>query len=74
MVETTDSSMSRLLLVEDERALANEAADLLYHLLVLLEARGVDWEEVIAVLEGRMGPSGLVEKASRAKQGEGGMS
>ncbi len=54
---------------QDERALASEAADLLYHLLVLLEARGVDWGEITAVLEGRMGTSGLVEKASRAKRG-----
>lgn len=42
-----------------------EAADLIYHLLVLLESRGVALEEVLHVLEGRMGTSGLAEKASR---------
>ena len=44
-----------------------EAADLLYHLLVLLEAREISLEDVLAELEGRMGTSGLEEKASRGK-------
>ena len=42
-----------------------EAADLLYHLLVLLESRDVDIDDVLTVLEDRMGVSGLDEKASR---------
>lgn len=42
-----------------------EAADLLYHLLVLLEVRGVALSEVLATLEGRMAQSGLAEKAAR---------
>lgn len=42
-----------------------EAADLVYHLLVLLEARGVTFDDVLVVLEGRMRQSGLDEKASR---------
>ena len=50
---------------QSDDALRAEAADLLYHLLVLLEARGVDLDEVLAVLESRMGQSGLAEKASR---------
>lgn len=50
---------------EDRTALAREAADLLYHLLVLLEVRGVAWDDVTGELERRMGTSGLVEKASR---------
>ena len=45
-----------------------EAADLLYHLLVLLESRGVAIEDVLGVLEGRAGVSGLKEKADRAKR------
>ena len=49
----------------DDAALKNEAADLLYHLLVLLEARGVALEDVLQVLEKRMGESGLDEKARR---------
>ncbi len=52
---------------EDDAALKGEAADLIYHLLVLLEARGIALDDVLAVLAGRMGTSGLVEKASRAK-------
>ena len=50
---------------QDDTALKAEAADLIYHLLVLLEARGVALADVLAVLEGRMGTSGLAEKASR---------
>lgn len=56
---------------EDDRALTNEAADLLYHLLVLLEARQIDIEAVLAVLGRRMGLSGLAEKAARPKSGTG---
>ncbi len=52
-------------LAEDEAALTREAADLVYHLLVLLEARGVTLSQVAAELEARMGQSGLSEKAAR---------
>jgi phosphoribosyl-ATP pyrophosphohydrolase len=52
----------------DPAALTAEAADVLYHLLVLLESRGVALADVTAVLEGRMGQSGLAEKASRTNQ------
>ena len=45
--------------------LKNEAADLLYHLLVLLKAKGVSLQEVMAELESRTAQSGLEEKASR---------
>jgi len=55
------------LVAEDDESVANEAADVLYHLLVALRARGVSLDEVAAILEGRDGTSGLVEKASRAK-------
>ena len=47
-------------------SLNSEAADLLYHLLVLLESRGVAFGDVLAVLEKRTGVSGLDEKAARA--------
>ena len=50
---------------EDESALRNEAADVLYHLLVLLEVRGVSLDDVYGELKGRMGMSGLEEKAQR---------
>lgn len=50
---------------QSDQALCAEAADLIYHLLVLLEARQVAFADVLAVLEGRMGMSGLAEKAAR---------
>jgi len=49
----------------DREHLIAEAADLVYHLLVVLEARGVKLAEVEAVLAGRTVQSGLDEKASR---------
>ena len=52
-------------LAQDEKALAAESADLLYHLLVLWAARGLDPALVWAELARREGTSGLVEKASR---------
>lgn len=54
---------------QDGEALKREAADLIYHLLVLLEARDVPLDDVLAELERRMGASGLEEKASRAGKG-----
>jgi phosphoribosyl-ATP pyrophosphohydrolase len=48
-------------------ALAAEAADVLYHLVVMLESRGVAWETVLAELERREGRSGIDEKASRPR-------
>jgi len=49
----------------DKTALAREAADLVYHLLVLLESRQTPWSDVLKELEQRMGTSGLAEKAAR---------
>ena len=46
-------------------ALANEAADVLFHLLVMLRARDVPLARVMDVLEARQGKSGLTEKAER---------
>ena len=51
---------------EDDASVKAEAADLLYHLIVLLEARGIALDGVLRELEGRMGTSGLEEKAGRA--------
>lgn len=53
---------------ESDEALKGEAADLLYHLLVLLESRNVALADVLAVLDKRMGTSGLKEKAERTKR------
>jgi phosphoribosyl-ATP pyrophosphohydrolase len=51
----------------DKAHLAEEAADVLYHLMVLLAAGGVSPEEVAAILSRRTGQSGHEEKASRQK-------
>lgn len=45
--------------------LIGEAADTLFHLLVLLDAKGVAWDEVLAELDRREGTSGIDEKAAR---------
>lgn len=52
---------------EDAAALRHESADLLFHLLLLLAARGLAWEEVLEELRRREGVSGLAEKAARRK-------
>ena len=49
----------------DRDKLTAETADLLYHLLVVLEARGITLAEVETVLERRTRMSGLDEKAAR---------
>jgi phosphoribosyl-ATP pyrophosphohydrolase len=59
-VETTIAAVQ-----EDKGRLIAESADLLYHLLVVLTARGVTLAEVEAVLEKRTAQSGHEEKASR---------
>lgn len=51
----------------DRRELTKEAADVLYHLLVVLRAADLPLAEVYAELEARTARSGLDEKASRPK-------
>ncbi|HEY2757722.1 MAG TPA: phosphoribosyl-ATP diphosphatase [Pseudolabrys sp.] len=50
---------------DDKSRVIAESADLLYHLMVLLEARGVTLDEVEAELDRRTAQSGHEEKASR---------
>lgn len=52
----------------DDEELVGEAADIIFHLLVALQARGLSLADVKAELEKREGVSGLVEKASRPNQ------
>ena len=59
-VEAIVSAVAR-----DKPGLTAEAADALYHLLVLLKAADISVAEVMAELERRTGQSGLAEKASR---------
>ena len=56
-----------VVLAEDDAALTAEAGDVLYHLLVMLAARGVSLADVMAGLEKRTAQSGLAEKAGRRK-------
>lgn len=49
----------------DRARLTSEAADVLYHLMVMLAARDVALADVLAELERRAGTSGMVEKARR---------
>jgi len=51
--------------IESRERLIEEAADVLYHLLVVLKARDVKLAEVETVLGSRASQSGLAEKASR---------
>lgn len=61
-IETVMAAMA-----QPDEALKGEAADLLFHLLVLLECRGVAFEEVLETLRSRQGVSGHAEKAARSK-------
>lgn len=51
----------------DRERLASEAADVLYHMLVMLAARDVPLSAVMAELERREGTSGIAEKAARPR-------
>jgi phosphoribosyl-ATP pyrophosphohydrolase len=49
----------------DPAKLVSESADLLFHLMILLEEAGTDFDAVLAELERREGVSGHAEKANR---------
>jgi phosphoribosyl-ATP pyrophosphohydrolase/phosphoribosyl-AMP cyclohydrolase len=57
--------LARALVEESDDRVASEAADLLFHTLVGLRARGLDLRSVVQVLAKRVGVSGHAEKASR---------
>jgi phosphoribosyl-ATP pyrophosphohydrolase len=59
-IETVVAALS-----QDKVALTGEAADLLFHLLVLLNAKGINLADVEAELARREGMSGIAEKAAR---------
>lgn len=63
--EATEVVIAAMSGVSEE--LVSESADLLFHLLVLLQAQGVSLEDVLAELNAREGLSGLDEKASRSE-------
>ncbi|MFO8125486.1 phosphoribosyl-ATP diphosphatase [Yoonia sp.] len=49
----------------DREGLTNEAADVIYHLLVMLAAREVPLQDVLDTLAARQSTSGIAEKAAR---------
>ena len=61
--EATETVIAAL--VGERGELVSEAADLLFHLMVLLGAKDVPLAEVLAELDRREGTSGLTEKAAR---------
>jgi phosphoribosyl-ATP pyrophosphohydrolase len=61
-IETVIAAVSR-----DRAGLTAEAADVLYHLLVLLKANEIPLSAVMAELEKRTAQTGLEEKAARPK-------
>lgn len=61
--EATETVVAAL--IGDTAELTGEAADLIFHLLILLAARGVPFAAVLDELARREGKSGLVEKAER---------
>lgn len=62
-VETVIAAVS-----EDRAALVSESADLIYHLLVVLNIADIPLQDVLNELERRTGQSGLTEKANRQPQ------
>jgi len=72
-----DSSLCREKVMEEIKELidalndksneVHEAADAIYHILVLLEANDIKVEDVMNELKKRQGTSGLIEKANRQK-------
>ena len=49
----------------DQKALTSEAADVVYHLMVMLASRNIDFNDVLTELAKRSGTSGLDERAQR---------
>lgn len=49
----------------DRDRLISESADVIYHMLVMLAARDVALDDVLAELDRRHGTSGIAEKAAR---------
>jgi len=63
--EATETVIAALSGSNDE--LVSESADLIFHLLVLLKAKGANLDDVCAELDRREGLSGLDEKAQRTQ-------
>lgn len=64
VLEEAKEAVDEALAVNQER-LAEESADLLFHLMVLWADQGLAPDDIYAILENRFGTSGHAEKASR---------
>ena len=51
--------------IKNKKNITNEAADVIYHLLVTLESAGVNFNDIITELKKREGTSGFEEKRNR---------
>jgi phosphoribosyl-ATP pyrophosphohydrolase len=63
--EAVETALAAVL--QNKAHVASESADLLYHLLVLLEAADVKLADVMDVLARRKGIGGIAEKAARPR-------
>lgn len=61
--EGVEAAVAALAGTDEE--LVGEGADIIFHLMVVLQARGLSFADIKAELERREGTSGLAEKASR---------
>ncbi|MEH6693579.1 MAG: phosphoribosyl-ATP diphosphatase [Hyphomonas sp.] len=59
------AELAEAVIRESDENVASEAADVIYHIMVGLRARGVPLDAVAAKLEARQGTSGIAEKAAR---------
>ena len=51
--------------IKNKKNITNEAADVIYHLLVTLESAGINFNDIITELKKREGTSGFEEKKNR---------
>ena len=68
-IDEESSELIAALSSEADTNVINEAADLIFHVMVGLRSRGLALEDVARVLRSREGISGIEEKASREVQG-----
>lgn len=66
-VREEGGELAEALCHEEDTRVVSEAADVMYHLLVGLQARGLGFAAVAEELNRRFGTSGLLEKASRKR-------
>ena len=63
-----EESIELIIASLNKKNIKNEAADVLYHLIVLLMSVEVEFDEVLKIIEKRFGTSGIDEKKKRLKK------